>query len=873
MATISLSAAEHEALVLYGQAATPSGAPIVCWHCHKAGHVCFHCPARQSRDVYARPPTPPLPPSTAEDAAARSTMVVSAVSAGAASSSELSRPDAASAEALVAAACPVSDAIVDPGASSTVVGADWLRDYLAALDSSLRATAVATPAAVLFRFGDRRTTLADAYWDIPIALRGIVRRLGTHVIPGCLPLLLSRPSLRVAQAVLYLADESLWPKDLRVTVPLCVDAVGHLTVNLLPVPPRPMLAALTRSHARRVSFAPLVSAPRVPLASAAVSAAPQSSVPAVLSPSAVPPPCASPVSPAPFSPSVVSQAPSAVPPAGVYAEPGAGTPAAAVDRRDGAAARAAGGVAVPAEAAGVEGAAGRAAPGVGPADPGSALPARLHRREWRAFVQVGVHLPAVLTRLHRTYAQAGADRIIHVLKEAGCTDAAIDPAMRRVTETCSACRSARAGPPRAVVTVPRPSVLNDTVAMDLAKIAGFGTFLHLIDLGTRLSRCVVVADKEAPTIVRALLTAWLCVYGAPCRLLSDPGREFHDALLRVLAERFNIAVNVTVGQSAWSNGICERHNGVITHMVGCLAVDCPAASIQELLDHACFAKNNLAVHGCASPFQLTTGSQPRVPSALSDALPAMQAGHVSSEGNLARTIALLAASRAAISRAEASQSVRRALNRRVPGDPGRLYARGDVVRYWEQSQSSARRGMHGPATVVTQAGRVVRLQHGGAYKTRNATDVEPTNAADPAPSPATDTGLVGTALSALRHATGPPVPGAAGALLLPPAAPAAEAPSPAMFSPPSPLNVSRLAAASAVARVVDGVSAVGRGAPVPQDALTLGVKLVAASDAAPGVLLAAAPRTGEASSHRDESWGVLVAHAVFDDPTGAARQL
>lgn len=151
--------------------------------------------------------------------------------------------------------------------------------------------------------------------------------------------------------------------------------------------------------------------------------------------------------------------------------------------------------------------------------------------------------------------------------------------------------------------------------------------------------------------MRALLSYWICVYGAPRIILSHPGGECHNALLIVFAERFNIRVDITAGQSAWSNGFCERRTGVVKHMVVTLPADYPAASLQELLDHACSAKRSLAVLGCASPLQLTTGTQQRVPSVLSDALPAMQEGHLPSEQDLARTVALLVAFRAAFSRA------------------------------------------------------------------------------------------------------------------------------------------------------------------------------------------------------------------------------
>jgi len=336
-------------------------------------------------------------------------------------------------------------------------------------------------------------------------------------------------------------------------------------------------------------------------------------------------------------------------------------------------------------------------------------------------------------------------------------------------------------------------------------------------------------------------------------LLSDPGREFHNALVRALGERFNVCVNVTAGQSAWSNGICERHNGVVKHMITCLAADYPSASLQELLDHSCFAKNSLAVHGCASPFQLATGSQPRLPSVLSDALPAMQEGHLPTEADLARSVALLAASRAAFARAEASQSVRRALNRRVPGAPGRVFSAGSVVRYWEQSQASSRRGMHGPATVVSQTGRVVRLLHGGEYKTRNASDVDLFHATDPAPSHAADPGVVGAALSALRNAVVPP--GSA------PASVAAVAPpAPLLASSVPPLG--RPDPAAAVALVVMGDSVASRHASVPPNVLSAGAALVAAVDAA-GPTAPFDGRAGAASAVRDEGWVALVAHSIL----------
>lgn len=90
--------------------------------------------------------------------------------------------------------------------------------------------------------------------------------------------------------------------------------------------------------------------------------------------------------------------------------------------------------------------------------------------------------------------------------------------------------------------MPRAATFNDTGGLELAEVADRGQFLHVVDLRTRLSRCIIVADKEATTIVRALLAHWLCVYGTLRCALMDPGREFDYFLLRILAERFKITV-------------------------------------------------------------------------------------------------------------------------------------------------------------------------------------------------------------------------------------------------------------------------------------------------------------------------------------------
>lgn len=106
--------------------------------------------------------------------------------------------------------------------------------------------------------------------------------------------------------------------------------------------------------------------------------------------------------------------------------------------------------------------------------PVASPPSRLHGKDSRAALSAGVHMPAVLGRLHRTYAHPGAARLLHLPKKAGCVDAAVASGLQRVTDSCAVFRGTRARPPRVTVTLPRTAAFNDTVALDLAELTCLG---------------------------------------------------------------------------------------------------------------------------------------------------------------------------------------------------------------------------------------------------------------------------------------------------------------------------------------------------------------------------------------------------------------
>lgn len=97
----------------------------------------------------------------------------------------------------------------------------------------------------------------------------------------------------------------------------------------------------------------------------------------------------------------------------------------------------------------------------------------------------------------------------------------------------------------------------------------------------------------------------------------------------------------------------------------------------------------------------------------------MHSMRVRDDDNLRTTIDMLASSRAAFSRAEADQSLRRALS----SPPSRinkvLCPMGSEVDYWVDGFNPDRRGWRGQAFVTGQVGKQVPIRHGSAWTTRH----------------------------------------------------------------------------------------------------------------------------------------------------------
>ena len=90
---------------------------------------------------------------------------------------------------------------------------------------------------------------------------------------------------------------------------------------------------------------------------------------------------------------------------------------------------------------------------------------------------------------------------------------------------------------------------------------------------------------------------WISIFGPPKTVLSDNGGEFANEGFIDLCQNLNINFITTAAEAPWSNGLVERHNGIIGDAVSKVMED-TNCSVEIALCWAINAKNSLQnIHG------------------------------------------------------------------------------------------------------------------------------------------------------------------------------------------------------------------------------------------------------------------------------------
>ena len=313
----------------------------------------------------------------------------------------------------------------------------------------------------------------------------------------------------------------------------------------------------------------------------------------------------------------------------------------------------------------------------------------------------------IALKLHRQFAHCPADRLIKLVKNGSddCED--LIKEITILSKKCKICKEYKKPSPRPVVGLPLATRFGECVAIDL-KSFGNVYFMHIVDHATRLSAGAIIHNKTPSTIVKELFRVWVTIYGTPEKLLTDNGGEFNNSEVREACERLNIRVKTTAAESAWSNGMVERHHLVIAEMIRKTMAE-TNCSLEFAMMWSICAKNSLMNVAGFSPFQLVFSRNPSLPVLLSDKPPALN--EESQSEIIRQNLNALHSSREAFIKSESSEKIRRALRHNVRTSGDIKYLTGDSV-YYKRLNS---RKWSGPGTVLGQDGQQVLVKHGGIY--------------------------------------------------------------------------------------------------------------------------------------------------------------
>ena len=316
----------------------------------------------------------------------------------------------------------------------------------------------------------------------------------------------------------------------------------------------------------------------------------------------------------------------------------------------------------------------------------------------------------IARKLHRQFAHPSREKLHQLIKLAGDewnSNKGLLTAIDNITSACQVCQKFQKTPPRPIVGLPMATQFLETVAIDI-KFYGSKPILHLIDLCTRLSAASVMPNKQPETVIRTILRIWISVYGATEKFLVDNGGEFANDTFINMAEKFGISVKTTAGYSPWSNGTIERHNQTLGNQIDKVLSD-TSCDLETAVPWCVSAKNSLHNVNGFTPFQLSIGTNPKLPSTLTDKIPALTTPVTSK--TLSEHLQAIHKAREAFIQCENSERIRRALSHNVRSSGDIKYLTGDSV-YYKRDSSSA---WHGPGKVLGQDGQQVLIKHGSYY--------------------------------------------------------------------------------------------------------------------------------------------------------------
>ena len=148
-----------------------------------------------------------------------------------------------------------------------------------------------------------------------------------------------------------------------------------------------------------------------------------------------------------------------------------------------------------------------------------------------------------IKKVHHVMCHPRADILKIFYKDSNENDKETLRAVDEVTNNCKICKfKYKKSPPRPKVALPVSNNFNQSVSIDLKGPTNKGYILYCVDTFSRLTRGIIIKDKNPSTIIKGLLDCWILGRvigpGMPGKFIHDNGREFCNKEMIDLAEKF-----------------------------------------------------------------------------------------------------------------------------------------------------------------------------------------------------------------------------------------------------------------------------------------------------------------------------------------------
>ena len=309
-------------------------------------------------------------------------------------------------------------------------------------------------------------------------------------------------------------------------------------------------------------------------------------------------------------------------------------------------------------------------------------------------------------KLHRYFGHPSAQKLVDLVKDTEYNSKELLKEIKDLSKTCEHCTIHQRNRPKPKVSLMTPKDVNDIVGMDIKDLSTGHHMFHCIDLFSRFSTTTIIPNKKKETIIEDLFQNWITIFGRPTTFLSDNGGEFLNEEFLDMCDELEIVFKTTAAYAPFSNGICERHNGIIADSYNKIINDVKCHP-KIALAWSTNAKNSLAnTHGY-SPYMLVLGKEPSIPGLDNiTSITSLNQGTVAKV--LSDHLLCMQKSRKAFYEANQNAKVKRSLADRICQVEEKYYL-GDQVYYKKEKQKR----WSGPATVIGQEGKLVFIRHGG----------------------------------------------------------------------------------------------------------------------------------------------------------------